>query len=467
MDSVEASVGRGEGEGLGKRGRARLSCGVLKTAEWPEPMNIIDRGRAFVQGLRERAERSAWDWRQCPRCGETLTCKWGSYTRRPWTLSGRQTVRVPRHRCQACRRTYSAESPWLVRGGWYAREVRRCVVDVYLHGGTSVRRAAELVRSWVGKQERWRLWRPLEVALPAETERCPLSASTVERWLDGAGRTAQTTVADQLAGVASSGQVLTDGLWTRLRGGSKRVVVLLTDSVTGVVWPPVVVAAETTTASWAALFGRAAAAGLAIEELWSVASDGATGLATYLNETLTWVVHQRCVFHLWRSLAGEFAACAAAAAQDLTGLAARAAKRSARQQLAALVRGVLDAADEDAAWVALGVLGEHPHGAACVPKLRPHLAAALVYRRPDNAGLLRVSPEWCWRDFRLHLSRGRNHLSDQRLERAALVWAIYRNFTPAQDRSERKRTYRHPGQCPLTVAGSPPTGVSYLDALAI
>lgn len=429
-------------------------------------MNILDRGRAFLQELGERAGRSAWDWRRCPHCGETVTSKWGSYTRHPWTLSGRQTIRVQRHRCGRCHRTYSEESPWLVRGGWYAREVRRCAVDVYLHGGTSVRRTADLVRSWVGRQERWLLWRPLD-AVPPERARCHLSASTVDRWLDGAGRTAQATQAEQLAEVASAGHVLTDGLWVRLRGGSKRVVLLLTDSVSGVIWPPVVVAAETTTASWAALFERAAAAGLAVGELWSVASDGATGLATYLTETLTWVVHQRCVFHLWRQLAGEFAACAEAAARDRTGAAARAARRTARRELTALVHAVLDAADEDAAWAALGVLGEHPQGAACAATLRPHLAAALAYRRPDNAALVRASPEWCWRDFRLRLGRGRNHGSDQRLERAALVWALYRNFTPAQERSERKRHYRHPGQCPLAVAGSPPDGVSYLDALAV
>ena len=301
---------RGRG-GARQTERARLSSRVLKPDEWPEPMNIIDRGRAFVQELRERANRTAWDWRRCPRCGETLTCKWGSYVRRPWTLTGRAAVRVQRHRCRTCRRTYAEESPWLIRGGWYAREVRRCAIDVYLHGGTSVRRAAELVRSWVGRQDRWRLWRPLEAG-PEPTTRCALSASTVERWLDGAGRTAQATMADHLTGVASSGHVLTDGLWTRVRGRAQRVAVLLTDSVTGVIWPPVVATAEAT-ATWAAAFERAALAGLAVEELWSVASDGATGLATYLSETLTWVVHQRCIFHLWRSLAGEFAACAEAA----------------------------------------------------------------------------------------------------------------------------------------------------------
>jgi transposase-like protein len=242
-------------------------------------MSIIEQGRTFLQSLRERATRSAWDWRRCPHCGETLTCQWGSYTRRPWTLEGRQVCRVQRHRCAQCRRTYSEESPWLIRGGWYAREVRRCAVDVWQHGGTSLRRTAERIRSWVGRQERWLLWRPLASASP-ERGACHLSASTVERWLDGVGQRAGETLQDQWVGVPSSGHVLTDGLWTRLRGGAKRVVVLLTDSVSGVIWPPVVVAAETSAASWATLFDRGAAAGLAVEELWSVTSDGATGLAT-------------------------------------------------------------------------------------------------------------------------------------------------------------------------------------------
>ena len=68
---------------------------------------------------------------------------------------------------------------------------------------------------------------------------------------------------------------------------------------------------------------------------------------------------------------------------------------------------------------------------------------------------------------KVELSRGRNHRTDNRLERAAALWAIYRNFEPAQVRSERKRHYRRPGQSPLTLAGVPPGEVSYLDALAV
>lgn len=72
-----------------------------------------------------------------------------------------------------------------------------------------------------------------------------------------------------------------------------------------------------------------------------------------------------------------------------------------------------------------------------------------------------------WFFFRLRLSRGRNHGSSQRLQRALLVWAVYRNFTPAQWRSERKRRYRRPGQSPLTQAGVLLGELSYLDALRV
>ena len=83
----------------------------------------------------------------------------------------------------------------------------------------------------------------------------------------------------------------------------------------------------------------------------------------------------------------------------------------------------------------------------------------LVHLLDYYQGLQGLTPEWYWHDFRLRLSRGRNHRSDQRLERAALAWAICHNFEPAQWRSERKRHYRHLGQSALQVAGVPPEQV--------
>jgi hypothetical protein len=381
-------------------------------------------------------------------------------------LGGRQEVLVQRHHCRWCGRTYSEQSALLVRGSWYAREVQRCAIDHWQHLGSSTRRVAEVLRSWLGKQERWRLWRPLDES-PSDAAACHLHASTVQRWLDRAGRAAQASVPGQLAGVASSGQMATDGLWARLGGGTKRVVLGLVDGVTGLVWPPVVVSGEATAAAWGKLFERAAQAGLARAELRGVASDGAKGLESYRRRALAWVSHQRCVFHLWRGLAGELAKAAARAAGELEGAAASAARTAARRALVGLIHAVYDARSEAAAQVALAELAAHQCGQELARLVAAELDAALVYLCGYNQGLGRVSPEWLWRDFRLRLSHGRNHGTEQRLERAALVWAIYRDFEPAQERSERKRKYRYPGQCPLAVAGLPPGEVSYLDALGI
>jgi hypothetical protein len=429
-------------------------------------MNIVERGRAFLQGLRTLAGRTGWEWRRCPRCGETETCKWGGYQRRPWFLHGRQAVRVQRHRCHGCGRTYSEGSALLVRGGWYAREVRRSAIDHWQHLGVSTRRTAEVLRSWLGQQERWQLWRPLDPA-PLDATACHLSASTIERWLDQAGQTANAGVGEQLVGVGGSGQLATDGLWARLRGGTKRVVLALVDNVTGVVWPPVVVAGEGTAAASEALFTRAEQAGLVVRELRGIASDGATGLESYRRQALPWVSHQRCVSHLWRGLSGAMAAAVATAAADLAGAAARRLATQTRRTLVDLVRGVYDAATEAEAQAALARLAAHEVGRALADLVAMHLEAAHVYRCGYNQGLGRASPEWLWRDFRLRSSHGRNHGAEQRLERAALLWAIYHNFEPAQDRSERKRTYRHPGQAPLALAGLPPGDIRYLDALAV
>jgi len=136
-------------------------------------------------------------------------------------------------------------------------------------------------------------------------------------------------------------------------------------------------------------------------------------------------------------------------------------------ELTQRIHQVLDAATYEQAEEALKALRHHPFGQGIARFLHRHLDDALTHTQAYYQGMPRVTPEWHWRDFRLRLSRGRNHGSEERLERAALLWALYRNFTPAQERYERKRHYRHPGLSPLAVAGFPPEDVSYLDALDV
>ena len=100
---------------------------------------------------------------------------------------------------------------------------------------------------------------------------------------------------------------------------------------------------------------------------------------------------------------------------------ARAVVKQVRKELVTLIRGVMDAASETEAWMALAELLAHRHGEHLAKALDENVEASMVHSRPFHQGLTRVSPEWCWRDFRLRLSRGRNHGSSERLERAALV----------------------------------------------
>jgi len=278
---------------------------------------------------------------------------------------------------------------------------------------------------------------------------------------------AQESVDGQLEGIEFSGHLGTDGLWARLRGGAKRVVLMLVDSASGLLWPPVVEAGEQSRKSWRYLFERAKQAGLNLHAMGAVTSDGVGALAGYLRQRLPWVHHQRCVWHLWRILGREVGRQASKAAAGLVGGAAKRASKRVRRELVAFIRGVLDAQSYQQAEESLAELGEHPRGARIWKLLNEQFDAALVHLLDRHRGLTRVTPEWCWRDFRQRLSRGRNHGSEQRLERAALVWAIYHNFTPAQRRCERKRHYRRPGQSALEVAGYHPGGISYLDALCI
>ena len=429
-------------------------------------MSIVERGRQFLHWLRGLEQRTPWEERQCPSCQSHETWKHGTYLRHPWTLGGRQPLVMQRYRCRRCGRSFTPAVAAVARRCWYGRDVRRCAIDLWQHGGSSMRRTAEWVRSLLGRQERFLIWWPLtRPSSPAG--RCRLGASTVHRWLDEAGQRAEQTRRRQLADVPTSGQLGMDGLWAKLKGKTKAVLLLLSDRVTGVLSPPVVAATEDDPAAWGQLVLRAAQAGLRPSRIRGVVSDGTRGLAQLLEGRLVWVHHQRCVLHIWRNLATPLCEAAQTAATGLVGAAATAVRRATQRELAALVRAVLDAADDATAVAALRQLAVQRLGTGLALALRNNIEQALVYQSAVTQGLGRVGPDWWWRDFRLRLSRGRNHRTSARLERAATRWAVYHNFEAAQWRSERKRRYRRPGRSPLAMAGVPPGDVSYLDALAV
>lgn len=316
----------------------------------------------------------------------------------------------------------------------------------------------------MGRQERWLMWRPLD---PEPRERCHLGASTVQRWLDGAGERAVESIPDQLSGIEEAEELGTDGLWAKLKGKVVCVVLMTVNSVTGLIYPPVVAKDEAHAKAWGKLFTRAAEAGMNLQKIRGLTSDGASGLLAYLREKMAWVEQQRCVWHVWRQLGRTLTKVVSQATTALSGPAAKEARKQMCTELGKLIHQVIDAASAESAEKALTQLLAHPQGATLGKALTNIMDRLRVYQIPYCRGVQRVSPEWYWRDFRLRLSHGRNHRTEQRLERAAVLWALYHNFEPAQWRSERKRHYRHPGQSALEVAGCPPGQVSYLDALGI
>jgi hypothetical protein len=289
----------------------------------------------------------------------------------------------------------------------------------------------------------------------------------VHRWNIRAGVEAGKSVKGHLKGISCSGEMGTDGLWAKLRNGITRVALMLVDYSSGLVFPPVVVEGEESAVYWEQVFDRAEEAGLDPVTLNGITSDGSNGLLSFLRESLPAVHQQRCIWHLWRNASRIARRQIALVVKGMPQEKARKMRRQLSRELNRSLHHFFDAASYEDAEKALATLAMHVCGKALREWLRPLQDAALMHLMPCHQGLNRVSPEWYWRDFRQRISHGRNHGSEQRLEQALLVWAIYRNFTPAQRRSERKRAYRHPGRSPLEVAGAPPGHLSYLDALRV
>lgn len=369
---------------------------------------------------------------------------------------------MQRHLCRDCGKTYSEEDPDLVPRSWYGRDVHRFAVDQWVHGGSSFRRIAEMIRSLIGHQERWWKWRPWEKLFPKKRERreaCFLVASTVHRWTAKAGKKAKEATPGQWSEINNSGQFGADGLWAYLQGGVKRVVLLLTDTATGMVMAMRVVEGEAKAASWEALFEQAREAGLPWKDIDGLVSDATNGLYSFILDKLGRVHHALCHWHMWCTLSRDIS-------KTVAELEEKARKRI-RGELGQLLHAILNASSFEAAEGALRELKAHPYGGELAKKVNRNLDRLLYHLLPGHQGLVRISPEWMWRDFRQRLSHGRNHGSEERLEEAAQLWMVYHNFTPAQRRSERKRTYKHPGLSPLEVAGASLGEISYLDALEV
>jgi hypothetical protein len=120
-------------------------------------------------------------------------------------------------------------------------------------------------------------------------------------------------------------------------------VLLVVDSASGPIYPPIVAKGEESAGPWQWLFERAKPAGLDLNAVRGVTSDGAADLSAYLLRKLVWVAPQRCVWHLWRNLGGELWRAASQAAAGLTGEAAQQISKQTRDELAGLIHKIIDA----------------------------------------------------------------------------------------------------------------------------
>jgi transposase-like protein len=155
---------------------------------------------------------------------------------------------------------------------------------------------------------------------------------------------------------------------------------------------------------WAQLFQRAKEAGLNLSALRGVTSDGSHALLAYLKGSMGWVNHQRCVWHLWRSLAEVLKAQARAATEGLVEAVAASARQQVGRDLASLMRAVFNAVSYEQAEAALAKLKAHPWGEKLARVVSANLDTALMHSQHYKRGQSRVAPEYLWRDFRLRLS---------------------------------------------------------------
>ncbi len=174
-----------------------------------------------------------------------------------------------------------------------------------------------------------------------------------------------------------------------------------------------------------------------LKTIRGVTSHGAQGRQACLRRHVAWVQHQRCVWHLWRNLGGPLSRAASQAAAGLGGEAAEQARQQARAELTTLIHKIMDVLSGDQAEAALAALQGHPLGTAIATLANERFDRVLVHLVTITRACRAPPPEWYGRNFRfrLRLGHGRNHCSDQRLERAALLRALFRNFEPAQARS--------------------------------
>ena len=423
-------------------------------------MSLIADAKAFVDKLLRRAD----DPRRCPQCGLTLTKKNGGRHRSPRDLGGIRSVRMQRHWCFTCMRSYSEELPDIAPHHWYTRRVQRKFLDMYTTIGGSLRRCASWMTAEITSCGRTFIWDPLARApwwgrAPEPEPEIELSHTTGWRWVQRSGQSWRQRK-EAYTEVPQSGAVVSDATYVRIRGVWTAILGVV-DGIARTTFGLFHLASEESNDEIERAFDLAARAGLNLEQIKVFASDGAAGFREFLARCLYWVRHQRCVFHLWRNVWPIVTRYAAVAGEEWAeGL----------KQCIACVWNATSRAEADAMLgLLVGVYGTQPIAEDAVRLVQETFEQAMTHLSAGLAGVGRTSCvcEWVWRYYKERVRQMGGFMSTDGCDNFNAVWEVALNFRRYQRRKERLRQYKYPGLCPLEVAGVMVQGVTWLDALAV
>ncbi|MCL5958231.1 MAG: transposase, partial [Chloroflexi bacterium] len=359
-----------------------------------------------------------------------------------------------------CRKTWSEPIPGVAPFMRYSRAVIRKTLDMYVFGGSSLRIVAQMLRSEINGTERARHWDPEGLEWPElpEHRKIRLSHTSVWRWLQEAGRRANKDE-NRFGEIWQSGIWVADSTLGKVKGVWIGVLGVA-DAVSRVVFETVRIAAESED-EVLRKFARLRGFGVNAKGIKGLVSDGAEAYRLVLEGVMKRVVHQRCVFHLWRNIGTHLRSLKETKGEE-TALAFKRA-----------VRGVWDAASYEDARLGLAALLREWAGEPCVvPALRLIEASfeeATTHLKGMVEGMPRTSNvvEWLWQGYKKRLRIMGQFMSVGGMDSFNGVWALHVNFQRYQKRKERKRPVRNPGHCPLEMAGGQVAQLSWMDVLAI
>ncbi len=342
----------------------------------------------------------------------------------------------------------------------YSRAVIRRALDKYLFAGCSHRIVAQVLRSEINGTERARIWDPEGLVWPTlpESKQVRLCHISVWRWLQEAGRRANKEE-DRFSSISQSGIWVADSTLAKVKGVWLGVLGVA-DAVSRVVFEVVRIKAESED-EVLRKFARLRGFGVKTKGMKGLVSDGAEAYRLLIEGVMKRVVHQRCIFHLWRNLGPSIRKLKETkgdqAAEDFKK-AVRAVwgagtYEEARKGLERLLRD----------WTVEEVLSP------ALTLIEASFEEATTHLKGIAEGMPRTSNvvEWLWRGYKHRLRIMGQMMSEGGLNSFNGVWTLHVNFTRYQKRKEKKRVVRNPGNCPLEIAGEQVGQLSWMDVLGI